>query len=129
MSSAPLVKKISGLVDEELIAKVAVEHRRGRRLFVGTVNLDAQEFVVWDMGAIACKGGSDSVKMFRKIILASNSLPMTFPPVYFKVASASGDIYDEMHVDAGTIAGLVALPHWLCSVYCLPLFYIFPGPI
>ena len=106
MSSAPLVKKISGLVDEELMAKVAVEHRRGRRLFVGTVNLDAQEFVVWDMGAIACKGGSDSLNLFRKIFLAANALPMTFPPVYFKVTSASGDIYDEMHVDGGTIRGV-----------------------
>ena len=106
MSSAPLAKMISAIVDEELMAKVAVEHRRGRRLFVGTVNLDAQEFVVWDMGALACKGGSDSLQMFRKIILASNSLPMTFPPVYFKVTSASGEIYDEMHVDAGTMRGV-----------------------
>jgi hypothetical protein len=89
-----------------LIARVAKEHKRGRRLFIGTVNLDAQEFVVWDMGAVACKGGPDSVKMFRKIILASNSLPMTFPPVYLTVVTASGDIYDEMHVDAGTMRGV-----------------------
>jgi len=105
-SSAPLAKKISTIVDGKLLAKVAEEHKRGRRLFVGTVNLDAQEFVVWDMGMLACKGGSDSVKMFRKILLASCSLPMTFPPVHFKVISATGEIYDEMHVDGGTVRGV-----------------------
>jgi len=106
MSSAPMAKKISGLVDGKLIANVAEEHKRGRRLFVGTVNLDTQEFVVWDMGALACKGGSDSLQMFRKILLASCSLPMTLPPVHFKVTSATGEIYDEMHVDGGTIRGV-----------------------
>jgi hypothetical protein len=106
MSSALMAKKISVIVDGKLMARVAEEHKRGRRLFVGTVNLDAQEFVVWDMGALACKGGSDSIKMFRKILLASCSLPMTFSPVHFKVSDASGKVYDEMHVDGGTIRGV-----------------------
>ncbi|MFH1189502.1 MAG: patatin-like phospholipase family protein [Candidatus Omnitrophota bacterium] len=106
MSSAPLEKKISAIVDGKLMTRVAEEHKRGRRLFVGTVNLDAQEFVVWDMGALACKGGSDSLKMFRKILLASSSLPMTFPPVNFEVSSDSGELYDEMHVDGGTMRGV-----------------------
>lgn len=106
MSSDPLAKKISSVVDGKLMAKVAGEHKRGRRLFVGTVNLDAQEFVVWDMGALACRGGADSLKMFRKILLASCSLPMTFPPVHFQVSSETGELYDEMHVDGGTIRGV-----------------------
>ncbi|OGX17638.1 MAG: hypothetical protein A3K83_05510 [Omnitrophica WOR_2 bacterium RBG_13_44_8b] len=103
MSPAPLVKKISAIVDEKLMAKIAEEHRRGRRLFIGTTNLDAQEFVVWDMGALARKGGPDSLKMFQKIILASSAMPMMFPPVYFKVISATGELYDEMHVDGGSM--------------------------
>lgn len=103
MSPAPLVKKISDVVDDKFIAKIAEEHRRGRRLFIGSVNLDAQEFVVWDMGALACKGGSDSLNLFRKILLASSAMPMMFPPVYFKVSSASGELYDEMHVDGGSM--------------------------
>jgi hypothetical protein len=93
-------------VDGKLLAKVAEEHNRGRRLFVGTVNLDAQEFVVWDMGALACKGDGKSLQMFRKILLASCSLPMTFPPVHLKVISETGESYDEMHVDGGTIRGV-----------------------
>ena len=103
MSPSPLVKKISVIVNDELISKVAKEHMRGRRLFIGTVNLDAQEFDVWDMGALACKGGADSVAMFRKIILASSSMSMMFPPVYFKVISATGELYDEIHVDGGAM--------------------------
>ncbi|MDO8488855.1 MAG: patatin-like phospholipase family protein [Candidatus Omnitrophota bacterium] len=103
MNPAPLVKKISVIVNEELISKVAKEHMRGRRLFIGTVNLDAQAFVVWDMGALACKGGADSVEMFRKILMASSSMPMMFPPVYFKVISATGELYDEIHVDGGSM--------------------------
>ena len=106
MSSTPLVKKISAIVDEKLIARVAEEHRRGRRLFIGTVNLDAQEFVIWDMGAVACKGGPNSVKMFRKILLASSAIPTIFPPVHFKVSSDSGELYDEMHVDGGAMRGV-----------------------
>jgi hypothetical protein len=106
MSSAPLAKKISSIVDEKLIADVCKEHKRGRRLFVGTVNLDSQEFVVWDMGALACKGDSDSLNLFRKILLASSALPMTVPPVFFKVSSSFGECYDEMHVDGGTIRGV-----------------------
>ena len=101
MSTAPLAKMISAMVDEKLVARVAEEHKRGRRLFVGTVNLDAQEFVVWDMGELARKGGADSLKMFRKILLASCSLPMTFSPVHFKVSDETGKLYDEMHVDGG----------------------------
>ncbi|MEI8350554.1 MAG: patatin-like phospholipase family protein [Candidatus Omnitrophota bacterium] len=103
MSPAPLVKKVSAIVDDKLIAKVAEEHRRGRRLFIGTVNLDAQKFVVWDMGALACKRSPDSLQMFRKILLASSAVPMLFPPTYFKVTSATGELYDEMHVDGGAM--------------------------
>ena len=106
MSTAPLAKMISAMVDEKLIVRVAEEHRRGRRLFIGTVNLDAQEFVVWDMGAIACKGGPDSVKLFRKILMATTAIPLTFPPVYFKVISETGEHYDEMHVDGATMRGI-----------------------
>jgi len=35
-----------------VIDAFGVEHRRGRRLYVGTANLDAQRDVIWDMGAI-----------------------------------------------------------------------------
>ena len=104
-SSVPLVKKINDIVDEHFLAKIAQEYRKGRRLYIGTTDFDAQGFVIWDMGALASKGGLDSVKMFRKIILASCSFPAMLPPVYFQV-EASGKRYDEMHVDGGVMGGI-----------------------
>jgi len=104
-SSAPLAKKINNFVDEDLMVKIAQEHRKGRRLYVGTTDFDAQGFVIWDMGALASKGSLDSLKMFRKIILASCSFPAMVPPVYFQV-EVGGRRYDEMHVDGGVVSGL-----------------------
>lgn len=98
-STAPLKKRIESIATKEILEKIAAEHRRGRRLFVGTTNLDAQRFVVWNMGAIACKG---DLELFRKVILASASLPVVFQPVHVKV-TADGKTYDEMHVDGGAI--------------------------
>jgi len=104
-SSAPLAKKINDIIDEDFMAKVAQEHKKGRRLYVGTTDFDAQGFVIWDMGALASKGGLDSLKLFRKIILASCAFPAMLPPVYFQV-EADGRRYDEMHVDGGVVSGL-----------------------
>lgn len=104
-SSARFAKKIDDIMDEELMRKIAQEHRKGRRLYVGTTDLDAQGFVVWDMGALASKGSLDSLKLFRKIILASCSFSAMLPPVYFQV-EAGGSRYDEMHADGGVVGGL-----------------------
>ena len=49
----PLKSVIAHYVDANLIAAVAAEHRKGRRLFVGTTNLDASRPVMWNIGAIA----------------------------------------------------------------------------
>lgn len=98
-SNAPLAKKIAEMATKENLEKIAAEHRRGRRLFVGTANLDAQRFVVWDMGAIASRG---DVELFRRVVLASAAIPMVFPPSVFKVA-VDGKVYDELHADGGTM--------------------------
>lgn len=104
-TNRPLEKQIDEAVDKEILEKIAKEHRRGRRLFVGTTLLDAQRFVVWDMGAIASRG---DVKLFRKVILASAAIPVIFPPVFIHV-EADGNAYDEMHVDGGTVTQVFTL--------------------
>lgn len=104
-SSARFAKKIDAIVNQDLMARIAQAHKEGRRLYVGTTDLDAQGFVIWDMGALASKGGPDAVKMFRKIILASCSFPAMLPPVYFQV-EAGGRRYDEMHADGGVTGGV-----------------------
>jgi hypothetical protein len=98
-SNKKLEKYIRMVATPEILKKIAEEHMRGRRLFVGTVNLDAQKFVIWDMGAIAVRGDE---KLFEDVIIASSSIPIAFPPKYFQV-EANGKKYDEMHVDGGTM--------------------------
>ena len=107
-SNRPLARKIASMVTDDIFTKIAEEHKKGRRLFVGTVNLDAQRFVVWDMGAIASLGTPEAKKLFQKVLLASAAIPIAFPPVIFKV-EAEGKLYDEMHVDGGTGAQVFAL--------------------
>jgi predicted acylesterase/phospholipase RssA len=99
----PLVLKLEEVIDDEILQAIASEHRRGRRLFVGTTNLDAQRLVVWNMGAIAASGRPGAIDLFRKVMLASASIPVAFPPVYIEV-EVDGQRYDEMHVDGGVIA-------------------------
>lgn len=98
--TGPLVRLIAGNVGEEELAAIAEAHRRGRRLYIGTVNLDAQSIVVWNMGRIAEIGGDAALELFRDVLLASASLPVLFPPVMFDV-EVDGTPYDELHVDGG----------------------------
>ncbi len=104
-SNKPLEKYIDEIVSPEILKKIAAEHMRGRRLYVGTTNMDAQRFVVWNMGAIALKGDRE---LFEKVLLASAAIPVTFPPVFFHV-EADGKKYDEMHADGGTSSQVFSL--------------------
>ena len=63
-----------------MMAEIAAENGKGRRLIIGTTQLDAQRLVLWDMGAIASSGSPDAIKLFRKIMLTSASIPGAFPP-------------------------------------------------
>ena len=99
----PLKRLIEVAVDHTLLEAIATEHRRGRRLYVGTTNLDAQRLVVWNMGAIAASNHPRAADLFREVLLASASIPVAFPPVYIEV-EVDGLRYDEMHVDGGVIA-------------------------
>jgi len=101
--TSPLAGMIARQVDEALLAKVAEAHLRGRRLYIGTVDLDSQNFVIWNMGLIASSGHSGAIELFRKIMLASASIPIVFPPAYIEV-EAGGRAYDEMHVDGAVAA-------------------------
>jgi predicted patatin/cPLA2 family phospholipase len=126
-STRPLQKMIVEMVDQGVLKAIAVEHDKGRRLYIGTTNIDAQRFVIWDMGAIASSDHPDALKLFRKVMLASASIPGAFPPIRFDV-EIDGKKYDEMHVDGGVISGVFGYsPHFfedsqakgLCSFYVI----------
>jgi predicted acylesterase/phospholipase RssA len=100
VDSWPLKDLIAKQITPALLADIAAEHRRGRRLFVTTTDLDAERSVVWNMGAIAAHGGDDALKLFRTVLLASSAIPGGFPPVLIDV-EANGKRFAEMHVDGG----------------------------
>jgi len=103
VSSEPLAHKIETSITPQVFCQVAQAHAVGRRLYIGTTNVDTGRLVIWDMGAIASSGKSNSLDLFRKIILASASPPGFFPPVPIDV-TVNGQTYTEMHVDGGTTA-------------------------
>jgi hypothetical protein len=99
-SSSPLKKVIDARMDCAMLQAVARAHAEGRRLYIGTTNLDTKRLVIWDMGAIASSGRPDALELFRKIVLASASVPGFFPPVPIDV-EVNGQRYTELHVDGG----------------------------
>lgn len=107
--SKPFKRLIAKYVDAALMAEIAREHNRGRRLLIGTTNLDAQRPVIWDAGKIAASGHPQALELLRKIFLASASIPGAFPPVFIDV-TADGKTYQEMHVDGGTTTQVFLMP-------------------
>ena len=76
---------IARYVDDDVVRTIANEYRKGRKLNIGTTNLDAKRPVIWDIGRIA-----------------ASEIPIAFPPVMIEV-EAGGQRYDEMHVDGGAL--------------------------
>jgi hypothetical protein len=100
--SKPLAKLIEDVADAQLLKEIAAEHAKGRRLYVGTTHLDARRLVVWDMGEMATRG---DLTLFRKVLLASASIPGYFPPIPIEV-DVDGRPTEELHVDGGVTASL-----------------------
>jgi predicted acylesterase/phospholipase RssA len=118
----PLKELLAKEVTPALLADIAAQHRAGRRLFIVTTNVDAERSVVWNMGAIAARGGDAALNLFRTILLASASIPGAFPPVLIDV-EADGKRFAEMHVDGGVGGQFFVAPAALMSVtsnYRLP---------
>jgi hypothetical protein len=61
------------------------------------------------MGAIANSGRPGALELFRKVLVASASVPGLFDPVFID-AEANGHRFKEMHVDGGTALQVLAIP-------------------
>lgn len=112
VDNSKLQQKLRGLITPEVVERIAREHERGRRLSIGTTNLDAQVPVYWRVSRIAWLGRdrpAETADLITKIIIASASIPGAFPPQFFTV-EAGGQRYSEMHLDGGVTNQLFFLP-------------------
>jgi len=104
-TTGPLRANVETTISEEVVLALAAEHRKGRRLYIGTTNLDTKRFNTWDLGAIATQGGKPARKLIVDLMVASCSLPGVFPPVPIEV-ELDGKRYTELHVDGGMTSPL-----------------------
>jgi predicted acylesterase/phospholipase RssA len=105
----PLFKTISGYLTEDILAAIASAYGQGRLLLVATTDLDAQQPVFWNIGAIAGSGHPRALDTVRRILLASAAMPGIFPPSMIDV-TLNGKRYQEMHVDGGALAQTFLYP-------------------
>lgn len=110
---------VARYVGPEIMAQVARENAKGRRLLVVTTDLDTQRTAIWDMGKIAAVGTPEALKLFRDVMAASASIPLVFPPILIQ-AEAQGRRFQEMHVDGGVTAPVLTLPEALLFQGRLP---------
>ena len=76
--TAPLRALIAKHITAETLERVAAAYDDDRLLVVGTTNIDYFQTWVWNMSLIAKAG---ELELYRKVLLASASFPIVFPPV------------------------------------------------
>lgn len=76
--TAPLRALIAKHITAKTLKRVAAAFEENRLLVVGTTNVDYGQTWVWNMSLIARDGKLD---LYRKVLLASASFPIVFPPV------------------------------------------------
>jgi predicted patatin/cPLA2 family phospholipase len=109
LDTKPLREMIASYFNIDIIKAIAREHKKGRRLYIGTVNLDAGRSVIWNIGAIATSDYPRKVELIYDVLQASSAIPVAFPPVVIPV-EVNGVPYDEMHVDGGTGSQVFVYP-------------------
>jgi len=110
--NTPLAEMLKCYASDDRIRQVAVEHQKGRRLYVGTTDLDVRRGIFWDMGAIALQDTQESRDLFRNVLLASSAIPGFFPPVPIEV-TVDGQRHVERHIDGGVSSSMFFAPPWV----------------
>jgi len=100
--TAPLRSLVEEFITMDILHQVAQAHEAGRRLYIGTVNVDTGEFVPWNMGEIATKHNQEALRLYHDILMASASIPLLFPPVLIRQVTSSGAASETLHTDGGT---------------------------
>lgn len=107
--NTPLARVIEEYITPEVMRRVAEGHAAGRRLYIGTTELESRRPVYWDIGEIACRGTPEALEMFHHILLASSAIPGFFPPVRIPV-TVDGQPLEELHTDGSVSNALFFRP-------------------
>ena len=73
--NAPLRATIGRYFTQDILDAIASEYGKGRVLLIGTTDLDARRKVIWNIGAIAERGGPGALDLVHDILLASAAIP------------------------------------------------------
>ena len=95
--TAPLQALIAKYITAETLQRVAAAFDDNRLLMVGTTNVDYGQTWVWNLSLLAKHGKLD---LYRKVLLASASFPIVFPPV---------DIDGHLFVDGAARSNVVII--------------------
>jgi len=110
--TAALRKLIGGVLTPETMADIADAHRAGRRLYVGTTEEEGKRFVLWSLGAMACRNGPGDRDLMIDAIVGSASVPGFFPSSKIDV-NVDGVCHTERHIDGGVSQGLFFHPPYV----------------
>jgi predicted acylesterase/phospholipase RssA len=100
-----LASRIDAFLTADVMQDLAEAHRRGRRLYIGTTEQEGKQFIVWDIGAIACRDGPGGRELINNILLGSSAVPGLFPAAKIPI-TVDGVPYAERHVDGGVSRAL-----------------------
>lgn len=109
-SAAPYRALIDSYVSQRIIDEIAAEAQRGRKLLIGSTDLDAKAPYLWDVTAIARSDHPLRAVLIRDIIQASSAIPAVFPPVVIPMLERGGTRRDRLHVDGGITRPFVFRP-------------------
>ncbi|VTT99913.1 patatin-like phospholipase family protein : Uncharacterized protein OS=Yersinia similis GN=BF17_21090 PE=4 SV=1: Patatin [Gemmataceae bacterium] len=101
-SNAPLEERLEREITPEFLCDMRAAHAEGRRVYVGTVEVQSNRPTIWDITSIAASGRPDAPVLIRKILLAACSPPGGVRPVEL-CAEVNGVRFKEMHCDAGNM--------------------------
>ena len=93
----PLGRLIAKYITAETLKRVAAAYAENRLIVIGTTNIDYGQTWVWNMSLIAKDGNLD---LYRKVMLASASFPIVFPPV---------EIDGHLFIDGAARSNIVVL--------------------
>lgn len=94
-----LHRDLTGVINQEFVAKMAAQEEEGKLLLVAASNLDLSRQRYWHMGPIAAEAAkTGDLTPLHKRLLASSAIPVVFPPV---------EIDGFLYADGGVTANLL----------------------